>query len=72
MIYDDTITAIDVFELIDRIRYELQISIEYLCDNIIDSTTYWRYLNDKRKPNLEAVLKLIRRLEVPYSDFFLG
>lgn len=71
MIYDNLITALDVFELIDKIRYELQFSINHLCADIIDTASYWRYLNNIRKPNLEIVLKLIWKLGLSYSDFFI-
>lgn len=68
---EDGFCYIDVYNLIDIMRHESSMSIELLCENIIDPTTFWRYLNNIRKPSLEITLKLIQKLGIKLSDFFI-
>ena len=66
----NNITAIDVFQLIDRIRHERGLSINALCENIMDVKTYWRYFQELRIPNTDVTIKLICKLGLLCSEFF--
>ena len=63
--------AYDVFILIDKIRHENKISIISLCENIIDTKSYYRFLRKIRIPRLDSVLNLISKLGLSYIEFHI-
>ncbi|WIF88432.1 helix-turn-helix domain-containing protein [Acholeplasma laidlawii] len=70
MVFIEHIVFQDIINFIDKLRFESNISIEAFCENIIDSTTYWRYLTGKRLPSIEKFLMMIEKLGIKYSAFF--
>lgn len=70
MVFIERIVFQDIINFIDKLRFESNISIEAFCENIIESSTYWRYLKGKRLPSIEKVLMMIEKLGIKYSAFF--
>ncbi|MCF7926116.1 MAG: helix-turn-helix domain-containing protein [Candidatus Izimaplasma sp.] len=61
---------IDYISIIDSLRLEKKLTVEDLCENIVNPRTYRRYLSGERKMSHEKIGEFCENLEITSSDLY--
>lgn len=65
------ITFKKYFEILEEIRIEKKISVDDLCENIISTRSYFRYLNSTSPIRMDIFSKLMNRLKLDLTNIVL-